>query len=116
MPNDMRCTCILQWRDVELCPTVLVPMHFRLKCRAGLFKSTLHHALACHEGLRGHAVLTPGEPCDGVHWLASVHAGQPCIIAGLEFVAHIAGVHLDCGMRMILILTRVMMQMALCDE
>ena len=61
-------------------------------------------------------MLAARESCDGVHWRASVHAGQPGIIAGLEFVAHIAVGHLGCGMRMILIVTCVMMHMARCDD
>ena len=107
--------CIYMYIYVYLYICVCTHIHF---C-CSRFDSSLfiaHSSVDSHEGLGGDGVLTPGEPCDGVHWFASVYAGQPCIIAGLEFVAHIAVVHLGCGMRMILIVTCVMMQMALCDD
>ena len=108
--------CIYMYINMYICTYVCA--HIYISAAAVLTQADFraHSCVESHEGLGGDAVLTPGEPCDGVHCFASVYAGQLCIIAGLEFVAHIAVGHLGCGMMMILIMISVVMQMTLCDE
>ena len=50
-----------------------------------------------HEGLGSHTMPTARESCDGVHWIASAHAGLPSVIAILGFIANLAVVHLGCS-------------------
>ena len=62
-------------------------------------QSILKFCVDHHEGLGGHAVVTSPESRDGAPWIGTAHAGHPCVIALLEFIANhaVAPLGSSCG-------------------